>query len=203
MSLLGVVAGDARWSTFKLSVFLYEGNITPGTMEDQYGNERPAVQRAAPMAEGDLVELFDDEALVYSATQGLPVVRALSGTGAKYIGRIISIEKAQRQVPAAQVTALADMLSGDYLRLATVEMIGMSGMMLIEATISLNGDGADVIPVGDPTKLVWDVSEKKFWFGNGTGTQIVPLTRLTGATNANVTGPILVGIGLQKLELAA
>ncbi len=203
MSLLGVVAGDARWSTFKLSVFLYEGNITPGTMEDQYGNERPAVTRAAPMAEGDLVELFDDAALVYSATQGLPVVRALSGTGAKYIGRIVSIEKAQRQVPAAQVTTLANMLSGDYLRLATVEMIGMSGMALIEATISLNGDGADVIPVGDPTKLVWDVSEKKFWFGKGTGTQLVPLTRLTGATNANVTGPILVGIGLQTVELAA
>jgi len=203
MSLLGVVAGDARWSTFKLSVFLYEGNITPGTMEDQYGNERPAVTRAAPMAEGDLVELFDDEALVYTATQGLPVVRALSGTGAKYIGRIISIEKAQRQVPAAQVTALADQLSGDYLRLATVEMIGMSGMALIEATISLNGGGADVIPVADPTKLVWDVSEKKFWFGTGTGTQLVPLTRLTGATNANVTGPVLVGIGLQTVELAA
>ena len=94
MSLLGVVAGDSRWSTFKLSVFLYEGNITPGTMEDQYGNERPAVTRAAPMAEGGLVELVDDAALVYSATQGLPVVRALSGTVAKYIGRIISIAEA-------------------------------------------------------------------------------------------------------------
>ena len=202
MSLLGVVAGDSRWSTFKLSVFLYEGNITPGTMEDQYGNERPAVSRAAPLSEGDLIELFDDEALLYTATQGLPVVRALSGTGAKYVGRIISIEKAQR-VPAAEVTTLANMLSGDHLRLATVEMIGMSGMMLIEATIPLNGVGADVIPVGDPTKLVWDVSEKKFWFGAGTGTQLVPLTRLTGATNANVTGPVLVGIGLQTVELAA
>ena len=203
MSLFGVVAGDARWSTFKLSVFLYEGDITPGTMEDQFGNERPAVQRAAPLAEGDLIELFDDDALLYTATQGLPVVRALSGTGAKYVGRIISIEKAQRQIPAAQVTDLADMLSGDHLRLATVEMIGMSGMMLIEATIPLNGEGADVIAVGHPEDLTWDVSAEAFYFGTGTGTQIVPLTRLAGATNVNVTGPVLCGIGLQTLELAA
>ena len=203
MSLLGVVAGDARWSTFKLSVFLYEGNITPGTMEDQYGNERPSVQRASPLAEGDLIELYDDAALLYTATQGLPVVRALSGTGAKYVGRIISIEKAQRQVPAAPVTTLANMLSGDYLRLATVEMIGMSGMALIEATISANGGGADEIAVGHPEDLVWDVSEKKFWFGAGTGTQLVPLTRLTGATLSDVTGPVLVGIGLQTVELIA
>jgi hypothetical protein len=199
---MGVVAGDTRWSTFKLSVYLYEGNIAPTTIEDQYGNDRPAVSRAARLAEGDLVELYDDAAFEYNnLPDGLPVVRApASESAATYMGRIITIEKAAKQIPTGAVTDIADMLAGGFLRVATVEMIGMSGMALIEATIPEKSGSANVIPVGDPTKLVWDVSEGTFTYGTGTSTELVPLTRLLGSTSVDVTGPILCGIGLKKIQ---
>lgn len=203
MVLTGVVAGDTKWSTFKLSVYLDEGVITPTTIEDQYGNDRPAVSRAGKLQEGDLIELYDNAAFQYSALpDGLPVVRALTGAGSGYVGRIITIEKAAKQIPAAPVADIADQLSGGYLRVATVEMIGMSGMALLEVTIPQNNP-ADVIQVGAPTSLVWDISEEDFFFGTGTNTQLVPLTRLTGSAASDVTGPILCGIGLQTIQKVA
>jgi len=201
MALTGSVAGDARWATSKLTAFLYEGDITPGQIEDNYGNARPAVVRSAPLKEGDLVELFDDEALTYDALGGIPMLRALSESGTKYIGRIIEIEKAQKQIPATAITELSDMISGGFLRVATVEMVGMCGMGQIEVTIPANDTGPDELPVADPTKLIYNVSNGGFEFGDGKDTQLVPLTRLTGSTTADVTGNVLVGIGLQKLVL--
>jgi len=203
MSLQGTIAGDAPWAQFKLSVLLFEGTITPTTIEDTYGLERPAVTRAAKLAEGDLVELYDDVAFVYSSIpDGLPVVRKLSSTGASYVGRILSIEKAER-MPTTEVSTVSAMISGKHLRVATVEMLGMSGMALIEATIPANSGGAHSIAVGAPTALAYDVSDGVFKYGTGTNNQLIPLTRLTGSTSVDVTGPILCGIGLKTIEKVA
>lgn len=200
MALMGEVAGDTKWSDFKLSVYLDEGVITPTTIEDQYGNDRPAVARTARLQEGDLVELYDDVAFQYSnLPDGLPVVRALTGAGASYVGRIVTIEKAAKQIPSAPVAAIADQLSGGFLRVATVEMIGMEGMALLDVTIPV-ANPADAIPVGDPTSLAWDLGNSRFEFGVGTNTEFVPLTRLTGSAAADVTGPLLCGIGLRTLQ---
>jgi hypothetical protein len=206
MTLTGVVAGDTRWSTFKLSVYLDEGVITPATIEDQYGNDRPAVSRAGKLEEGDLIELYDDAAFQYnSLPDGLPVVRALTGAGAGFVGRIITIEKAAKQIPVAPVVAIADQLSGGYLRVATVEMIGMVGMALIEARVPLNGGGPDVLAVGAWDDLVYDLSDEEFKFDNGAGTntQFVPLTRITGSLAVDVVAPVLCGIGLQTIQKVA
>lgn len=202
MSLTGAVAGDSKWARYKLTVYLFEGTITPTEIEDGHGNERPGILRASKLAEGDLIELYDDAEFVYSnLPDGLPVVRAPSGAGSGYLGRIIDIEKAYKR-PATTISALADMISGKYLRVATVEMIGMIGTALLDVTIPANTP-ADTVPVADPTKVVYDLGDSKFEFGTGTNTELVPLTRLTGATGAATTGPILFGIGLQKLQKAS
>jgi len=201
------VAGTRNLGYLKETVLLDEGTVTPyEDGENIFGNRQPMAVRSAVLHIGDLVELFDDSELVLSNikgpegfSEGITVVRALTA-GARYWGRIVEIEKAVTQIPSQAVSSLADRISGGFLRPATVEFAGMIGRMVVNATIDQNTP-ADVIPVADPTKLVLDVSEKKFKFGTGTNTQLVPMTRLTGATGSAVTGQLLLGIGLQKLQV--
>ncbi|MDH7597546.1 MAG: hypothetical protein QHG98_07415 [Methanothrix sp.] len=201
MGLMGTVAGDFKLGG-RCTAFLYEGAVTPAEMEDNFGNYRPAVTRAAPIKEGDLVELFDDTAITYEATCGLPVVRKIGGAaGSAYVGRVLNIEKAEVLVPPTQVSALSDLIAMKLLRVATVEFAGMDGMTVIEATVPANVAGADSIDIGNPATLIYDKTAKKWKFGNGSGSQFVPMTHLEGSTSTDVTGPVLLGIGLVPVEI--
>ncbi|HOK59198.1 MAG TPA: hypothetical protein PL047_09345 [Methanothrix sp.] len=201
MGLMGTVAGDFKFGG-RCTVFLYEGAVTPAEVEDNYGNYRPAVTRAAPIKEGDLVELFDDTAITYEATGGIPVVRKIGGgSGTVYVGRVLNIEKAEVLVPAQQVTALGDLISMKLLRVATVEFTGLAGMTVVEATVPANAQVADSIDIGKPDTLVYDKTAKKWTFGDGSGGQLVPMTHLEGSTSTDVTGPVLLGIGLVPVKI--
>lgn len=202
MALTGEIAGDIQFGPMLISAYLWEGNITPGTARSLTGLKRDVVAYQYEITEGDIVEFFDDEAITSGACKNLPVVRTISGTGAKYLARVREIIEAE-DVPADQVTTLANALAGNYLRKATIEVFGMVGMTQIEVTVGANGGGADSIDIADPTTLVLDVSGKNWKFGTGTGTELVPLHHVEGSTSVAVVDSIQVGVGMKKVELVA
>jgi len=200
MALTGEVAGDLRFGMTRITAWLFEGDMTPTSVFSRTGLKREdQVAIEKEIVEGELVEFFDNAALTYAVTQGLPVVQKISGSGAKYVARVIEIHPYE-DCPAAPMTDLGLMLAGKNLRKATIEPVGMVGMMTLEITVE-DHDGAYTLAVGVPASLVWDQSAGKFMYGTGTNNKLVPLHHITGSTSVDVVAPVLVGVGMQTIEV--
>jgi hypothetical protein len=213
VDLAGTVAGEFGVNpNFTMTVFLYEGDIQKvENIETPHGSEMAYhVTRSARITDADVrdgkawVEVFDDEALTYTACGGLPVLRKAATAQNGYIARVLKIEAAKNN-PAntSAVTAIADQLSGNLLRKAEVEFVGMQGAFQAECKIPANGMGADSIDAGDPAKFVWDVSEAKWSYVASGGTSMVPLHHLEGSTSVAVEGHVLVGVGMLPVKVQA
>lgn len=204
MSLSGNVAGDIGSLGIPITAYLYEGNIQLKTGRiGRTGKTHVDVDYAAPLSEGDLIEIYSDSALTYSATRGLPVVRKATAVDG-FAGKIVTIEPA-KNIPANTdaVTALGTMLSQDLLRRATIELYGLQALTLEELFIAANGGGALNIEPGAFETVGWDVSLGKFKYVASGGLGLVPFHYLAGSTSVDVTGPVLLGVGPVKINKVA
>ena len=137
----------------QISVILKEGNITVNSSAYGPFGKQTVCTLATEICHGDFVALSDDTGNTFDATDGLPVVTALSNGKDFCLGRIIDEPKWVRQ-PSANQTTWANMLTGKYYRIATVEVFPMS---IFKATIKC-ANAADITP-GTTGKLDIDASE--------------------------------------------
>ncbi len=203
MSLADQYAGDVGYRGIPYSCYLYEGNIQLKTGRiGRTGRAHVDVDYAAPLAEGDLVEVYSDAALTYGACRGLPVLRKATA-GDTFVGEIVTIEPS-KNIPATEdaVSSLATMLSQDLLRRATVEIFGLQATMLKEVLIPTNSPADNIVP-GDSAKIAWDVSEGKWKYVASGGLGVVPFHYLAGSASVNVNGPVLLGLGPIKVNKIA
>ncbi|MCX8207425.1 MAG: hypothetical protein N3G75_06295 [Methanothrix sp.] len=151
MALTGTVAGDFGLG-MPMTVLLDEGAITVSEGLSPTGRTQKNYAFAAPVKVGDIVELFNNTALTYENTGGLPVMRKPrdDGNSAGVYGRIVMIDVPKR-VPAEgeDTTALADRLTKGYLRLATVEILGLKGANAFE----VKQNSSNALAVGAAGKL--------------------------------------------------
>lgn len=208
----GSVAGEYGVAPFTLTVLLYEGDITkvenpegPAGFTLSYITTRSDGISDADVRDGKAwVELYDDEAITYLAAGGIPVMRKAATAQNGYVGRVVKIEGAKNKpTDTNPVTALADQLSGNLLRVAEVELVGIQGAIQAECKIAANGGGADSINIGTPANVAWDVSEKKWVYVGSGGTTMIPFHHLEGSTTTDVTGHVLMGIGLMPVKVQA
>jgi len=202
MALTGEVAGDLRFGMTRITAWLFEGDMTPTSVFSRTGLKREdQVAIEKEIVEGELVEFFDSVELTYAATGGLPVVQKISGSGAKYVARVIEIHPYE-DCPASPMTDLGLMLAGKNLRKATIEPLGMVGMFTAEVTVE-DDDPALKVEVGVPEGVIWDEATGKFMYGSGTSTQLVPLHHIAGSTSVDVVAPVLMGVGMQTIEVVS
>jgi len=152
------IAGDFDFG-YPLTAILYEGNITVKTaLHTTAGSvKRTNCEFAAELDVGDYVGLHVDTANTYSATKGLPVVKAAAAAEG-IIGIVEKIE-AIRKMPSSDQSTWSTMLSSGYYRVARV-------IFFIEGAFVGTIDGSSTaVEVGAPLK--YDVSAGK-WVDNGT-----------------------------------
>lgn len=205
MSLADQYAGDVGYLGIPYSCYLYEGNIQlKNGRIGRTGRKHTDVDYAAELAEGDVVQIFQDSALTYNACRGLPVLKAAASAGDAFVGEIVTIEPAKNN-PATEdeVTSLATMLSQDLLRKATVEIYGLQSTMLREVIIPLNAGGADTLEIGATANLAFDLSDKKWKYVASGGKGVVPFHTIAGSASVNVTAPCLLGLNAIQVNKVA
>lgn len=125
------IAGDYGFVR-QVSVILKEGNITVNTSAYGPYGKQTVCTLAAEICKGDIVALSADTANTYDACGGNFVVDAIANNVDLAIGRIIDEPKWVKQPTTSQST-WANMLSGSYYRIATVELF--IPMSIFKATI--------------------------------------------------------------------
>lgn len=211
VDLSNTVAGEYGVSPgFTMTVLLYEGDIQkveniegPAGFTQSYHITRSLRISDADVRDGNAwVEVFDDEALTYTATGGLPVLRKVASAQNGYIARVVKIEGSKEKPSnTSAVTDLADQLSGNLLRKAEVEFVGIQGAFQAECKIAANGGGAFSIDAGSPANVAWDISEGMWVYVASGGTSMVPLHHLEGSTSVDVEGHVLMGVGLLPVKV--
>lgn len=177
----------------QVPVILKEGNITHNSSGYGPFGKIEINTLASEICQGDIVALSTDSANTYDATGGNFVVAPIANSVDLAIGRIIDEPKWVRQ-PSASQSTWADMLTGQYYRIATVELFipltifkatlvcadataitpGTTGNIDIDASASIAAHGLSVV----------DVS-------TGGATGIIPLTYAAKAAATTVS--ILLG----------
>lgn len=200
------VVGDFGLTPLRLAAYLYEGDIT--LVEDnEYisGFSGKTVTRSAPLAVGNWVCLYDDAAITYAATGGLPVVKKATGAGATvYVGKLLKIDPAHKKpADTTPVTALATQLSSDLLRVGLIEFPGLVGATDIEVTVPANGGGADSIDIGEVVDVAFDASLHAWVFDGTNGTGAVPAHHIEGSTSVDVTAQVMVFFGIVPVRINA
>lgn len=189
MTVAGDVAGGVP-----ITCLLYEGNITRSIGETRTGANAVAITRSSPITVGDFVEIMDDAAYTYTATEGLPVVKKLATTNAAVrIGQIIAIDRA-KNIPAENgtVTTISTMINNGYLRRATVVIFGIQSFRTMSVKVLANKGNC---AAGASVPIAFDISEGMFVCSSDidTGNGAVALHRITGNQNSAVTGTVLMG----------
>jgi len=184
------VAGDIQGG-MPITCLLYEGDITRAAGETRTGLDSVVITRAAALQVGDLVEVMDDAAFTYSATEGLPVVKKLASTGAVRIGKVIAIDRA-KNIPASDgtVSTIATMVNNGYLRRATVVLFGIESYAVQSIKVSQSKGNC---AAGTGSNIAYDLSEAMFVASSNisSGQGAIPLHRVTGSSSAAVTGTVL------------
>lgn len=125
----------------QITCILKEGNITVNSSAYGPFGKQTVCTFATEISQGDFVALSDDTGNTYDATGGNIVVAPLANSKDLLIGRIIDEPKWVKQ-PAASQTTWADMLTGGYYRIATVEVFPMT---IFKATI-VCANAAAIVP---------------------------------------------------------
>ncbi len=203
MTIIGEVAGDLSILP-GITCWLYEGAITRSTSQSRTGLDMVTVERESPIKPGDLVEIFDDPSIDYHLSEGLPVVRKISGQISKpYVGEVLSQpDRANLPQNNGTVSSFHTMLQYGYLRKATIEFNGLCKTKVAEVVVPA-ATPASVLAVGDPSQLVYDTSEESFYFtDSGSGQSPVSFHRVTGDEVEDRIGIVLLGFGMQPMEVA-
>lgn len=196
MSMTGLVAGEYELG-FPMTVILDEGAVTVSEGVGITGKPQKSYTFTKGVEVGDIVEVFADTAITFSATNGLPVMRLPQNDGASagIFGRVIYIDL-MKNVPenSDDANTLAKRLSGGYYRLATVEIFGLSGAFTFEvtkdsiATLEVGAAGK-LSPGYDGTSGVWDGTIKVV---DSSGT--LPLRSFHYVGSGSGTAPALLGV---------
>lgn len=197
-----LVAGDIQGG-IPITCLLYEGNITRAQGETRTGLDSVVVTRAAALKVGDLVEIMDDAAFTYSATEGLPVVKKLASTGAVRIGKVVAIDRA-KNIPLTDdtVTTISTMVNNGYLRRATVILYGIQSYEVQTVKVLQNmGNCA----AGAEATIAYNLSEGTFVCSSdiNTGKGAIALHRVTGSSTAAVSGTVLMGFTGEPIQVQA
>ena len=138
----------------KLTCILYEGVATvTATVMGPDGYTNKGITYASPLVKDSWVVLDVQSDDTYAATQGLPVVKAISD-GSLIIGKIIS-EPQPVVIPSTTPTATwAAHLTGKYYRIATVWFPGVIGTTKIQVQ---GLSAANIVP-GVQATLEFDAS---------------------------------------------
>jgi len=193
------IAGDIQGG-MPITCLLYEGNITRAQGETRTGLDSVVITRAAPIQVGDMVEIMDDAAFTYAATEGLPVVKKLASTGSVRIGKVIAIDRA-KNIPATNgiVSTISTMVNNGYLRRATVIIYGIQSYEVQTTVKVLQGNCA----AGAEATIAYDLSEGTFVCSSGinTGKGAIALHRVTGSSSDAVSGTVLMGFTGEPIQV--
>lgn len=186
------IAGDIQGG-MPITCLLYEGNITRAQGETRTGLDSVVITRAAPIQVGDMVEIMDDAAFTYAATEGLPVVKKLASTGSVRIGKVIAIDRA-KNIPATNgtVSTISTMVNNGYLRRATVIIYGIQSYEVQTVKVLQNKGNC---AAGAEAPIAYDLSDAMFVCSSDitSGKGAIPMHRVTGSSSAAVTGTVLMG----------
>ena len=197
------IAGDYPGG-LRLTCILDEGAPTIVTSFDQMGLEATSYTFATPLEEGDVVALSNDSANTYVACGGIPVVEKPANGETLVFGRIVSTPQLQA-MPAADADAdtLAERLSGEYYRIADVEI--WAGITKItKATVMANGTNATVPGVGATLKFNitsgYSATDQGLQFDSAAsaGVGVIPFHAVPAGTDGDlysclvgITGPMI------------
>ena len=137
----------------KITCILKEGNITVSSRAYANGIRQTVCTFASELYKDDVVALSTDTGNTYAATDGLPVVTAVSNGVDLVCGKIIS-EPVWVKEPTSSQTTWATMLAGGYYRIATVQL--WNCIAVFDAVL-VTADAVAVTP-GGTTLLDFDVS---------------------------------------------
>lgn len=135
---VSTISSDFGFTT-QITCILKEGNITVGRSLTAGGYLTTATP-ATPL-DGEWVALSDDTANTFDATDGMPVVTALANNKDLLIGKVIDTPTWVTE-PSASQTTWANMLTGKYYRIATVEVFPIS---VCEAVL-VTANAAAIVP---------------------------------------------------------
>lgn len=140
-----------------LTCILDEGAITVASRTYGPGGTFEAgLTYASELREGDIVCLSSETACTPEATDLMPVVEQVSNGDDKVFGIIRSTPRLWGKAPIATSTTLADRLTGNYCRVATVEV--WAGITAIRTAHLKTVDAIAIVP-GILTTLDLDVSQ--------------------------------------------
>jgi len=202
MTLTNEVAGDLSILP-GITCWLYEGAITRFISQNRTGLDMVTVERESPIKPGDLVEIFDDPNIDYHLTEGLPVVRKISGQISNpYAGEVLSQpDRANLPQNDGTISSFHTMLQYGYLRKATIEFHGLSKTKVAEVVVP-HDSPAPALEVGVPGQLVYDTSEESFNFtDSGTGQSPVSFHHVEGNEVEDQIGIVLLGFGMTPMEV--
>ena len=165
---------------------------------DVLGQKQTTLTWAAELDEGDWVALENDDATLYDACEGAPVVRRAATTEVLVLGRIVSLPRVLN-MPATDAAAdtIDERIAGKYYRYANVELMG--GITSIqEATVKCDGTNTTVPGVGTTLKLnlaeaYGDDARLQLVQVASTGSGIIPFHTVPATTDGD-TYSCLVGI---------
>lgn len=188
----GAAPGSSLFSKPE-TVWLDEGAVSRQEQEYLGFSVKYGVSRASPIKVGDLVEFYDDSGFTYDTLSGIPVMRKLQSTGSVYYGIVDYIEpNANTPSTDVAVSSFSDRLSQNLLRRARVVIPGLIGTREI---IVAAAAGGTALPVADPAKIVFDLSERRFKTASSGGSGLLPLHHVSVDSGMVVTSRVLIGIG--------
>jgi len=197
------IAGDIQGG-MPITCLLYEGNITRAQGETRTGLDSVVITRAAPIQVGDMVEIMDDAAFTYAATEGLPVVKKLASTGPVRIGKVIAIDRA-KNIPATNgiVSTISTMVNNGYLRRATVIIYGIQSYEVQTVKVLQNMGNSSICAAGAEATIAYNLSEGTFVCSSGinTGKGAIALHRVTGSSSDAVSGTVLMGFTGEPIQV--
>jgi len=177
----------------QVPAILKEGNITYNSSGYGPFGKMAINTFATEICKGDIVALSPDTANTADATDNNMVVCPLANNVDLAIGRIIDEPKWVRQ-PSASQSTWANMLAGDYYRIATVELF--IPMSIFKATLVCAN--ASAITPGTTGHLDIDADASLALHGlsvvdvsTGGSSAMIPLTYAAASSSATVT--VLVG----------
>ena len=139
----------------EIACILDEGTITvANTAYDRANTKDKSYVFEYELEEGDYVALSNETDNTYVATGGIPVVERAITTEKLVIGKLVSMPKVLRELPATSGVAdsWTKRLAAKYYRIAKLQIL--AGITEVtKATVMCDGSHACAIGVGDTLKL--------------------------------------------------
>lgn len=183
------------------TAILEEGNITITTGIDGNGREQTIYTGATPLAEGDPVAIVNSSENTYTATNGNLLVEKPVNTEGLVIGQIAETPTALKRNPAtaAAANSITNRLSGNYHKLASVELF-IPGTV---KKITIACDGSNPIIPGVGTTIELDITKSFiahkpiYTAASSGGTGIIPLHYVPAGSSGDLYNILAIFTGLQ------